>query len=328
MTAKSSSVRSRQRSFMYNGFVNIVHRLYKKLAGIAPARTPSKVAPVAPRISEHTFDVSVIVHGTTITTIFEKLRVNRDLIFKGFRPSDNVLIKINLNSSFPYPATTSPEFLLGLVEVLNVFGISTISVGDCTSLSFLPTKRVIKSLDLDKKLQGKAELLAFDRSDWVKIKYEGRFIEDLVVSKSAFLADKIINLSNMKTHPLADFSLGMKNLFGFTHPGERRIIHRDRLRESIAELSTIIQPDLTIIDARRMFVTGGPNKGRVSEGNRIFFGTDLISTDLMAYDFLYSIIPDVERPNQFTENPLGMPIFSYFGESMIKSSGERQWLEL
>ena len=110
----------------------------------------------------------------------------------------------------------------------------------------------------------------------------------------------------MKTHFLADFSPGAKNMVGFTHPVEKRGLHDEHLHEKITEIASAVQPDLTIIDARKIFICGGPNKGNICEGERGFIGNNWLTTDLEAYRFLYSKKAIRNCLGSFTKNPLGI----------------------
>jgi uncharacterized protein (DUF362 family) len=308
--------------------VNIIKRLFKKFSRRKLLSKPHDLDTVKPRLVQQESDLSIVATGTDLSTILKKIENNQERIFRDFQPGHKVLVKINMNSPFPFPASTSPEMLVGVIDILLQRGIREIIAGDCTSLAYLPTKKVMRSHNLEELLSGKAKLLAFDREKWVKINIDGRYLTDIVVSQSLFLADHIINLSNMKTHVLADFSLGIKNLFGFTHPCERIAFHKDHLQEKIAELSMAIQPDLTIIDSRKLFVSGGPNEGEVEKGDRIFIGSDLLATEAMAYRYLYSVRDRLDGAEKLAKDLFEMRMFSGFGKDRLESACQKVWQEI
>jgi len=156
-----------------------------------------------------------------------------------------------------------------------------------------------------------ASFLPFDNGPWVSVPIPGYYLKEITVPRIALEADRIISLSNMKFHLESDFSFGMKLGVGFVHPLERSALHRDHLREKIAEINLAVPPDLTIIDGRTAFITGGPDKGETAQCDAVIVGTDVVGADLMAYDILF----DSKRKNNqlgvFTEDPFGMVQFSH-----------------
>jgi uncharacterized protein (DUF362 family) len=84
----------------------------------------------------------------------------------------------------------------------------------------------------------------------------------------------------MKTHQLAWFSGAMKLAFGFVAPGQRRSFHFGHLQQKLAEVNLCWQPDLIIVDGRKAFVTGGPDKGQLVEPGIMIASGDLIATDI------------------------------------------------
>lgn len=50
------------------------------------------------------------------------------------------------------------------------------------------------------------------------------------------------------------------------HPLDRYPLHRDgHLKQIIPEISLAVPPDLTLIDGRNAFITGGPHMGRAEK---------------------------------------------------------------
>lgn len=247
-----------------------------------------------------------------------------DQILAGFQQSDSVLVKINTNSSFPYPASTSCDFLAAFVTFLRKHGFNRITVGDCASNRFLPSKRVFKELGLKRCLLGKADLVAFEDKPYVEVNVNGHYLKSARISRCAFDFDKVINLTNMKTHCLAGYSLAMKNLIGFLHPLDRKALHENHLQEKIAEISLCIQPDLNIIDARRFFISGGPDQGEVAVGNTVLVSNDLLTIDVEAYKRLFNWKLEAGDSGEFDEDPYNMPQISHYAKLEEKLTGWRK----
>ncbi len=221
-------------------------------------------------------------------------------------PGQSVLIKINLNTADPYPASSSPEMLGRLVQFLHQRGIHQIKVGDCSSIGALPTQRVVKKIGVGDVIKGKAEMVNFDEGPWVKVPIQGKYLQGVTVPKIALEADRILFLANLKTHQHADFSFGLKLGVGFLHPLERYPLHRDHLQEKVVEINLALPPDLTIIDGRTALITGGPAKGRIEKGGIILLGTHPLAVDVEAYKHLDGLKKCYGCIDGFREDPYEM----------------------
>ena len=234
-----------------------------------------------------------------------------DKIFKNFDSSTSVLIKVSLNSPNPYPASTSKKMLESIVCSLKDIGVKKICVGDSSGLAHLPTRKVIRKKGFYFLKKYGASMTVFDYGGWVNIPVDGIYFKNIILSKSIYKYDRIINLSNLKSHWSAGFTFSTKSLVGLMHPCQRRILHKDHLEERIAELSMAVEPDINIIDGRKIFVDGGPDNGKVTEANTIFVNSDLMEGDLKSYDLLLRF----KKKHGFKdldENPYNNKFFKHF----------------
>jgi len=236
-----------------------------------------------------------------------------NIIFSDFNPQTSVLIKLNLNSSNPYPASTSPEMLDALLQSLINLGVKKVCIGDCSGLVSLPTRKVINRKGLDHFKKYGVKIKVFDYGKWVNVPIKGIYFKSIILSESIYKYDKIINLANLKSHHLAGFSFSTKLLVGFMHPFQRIQLHKDHLEEKIAELSLAVQPDISIIDARSIFVDGGPDIGTVAEAKTIIVNNDLLNADLSAYNLLVSVKQQYGI-NDLDKNPNNSRFFKHFIE--------------
>jgi len=250
--------------------------------------------------------------GEESAFIMEQMEMMAGKLFFGFKSTDSFLIKINANSSLPYPASTDLQFLEAFLRMLLNHGFKDITIGDCSSNRYLPTMSVFKKLGITRMVKGKAKLIAFEEGAYVKADLGGEYLKSARLSKYAYTFDRIINMTNMKTHYLADYSLAMKNLVGFLHPLDRAALHESHLQEKVAELSLAIVPDLNIIDARRFFITGGPDEGEIAKGASVFVSNDMLKIDLEAYQHLYQWKRDAGLIGDFREDPAGMAQISQY----------------
>lgn len=96
-------------------------------------------------------------------------------------------------------------------------------------------------------------------------------------------ADKVINLPIAKHHSLTGCTLGMKNLYGIIG-GQRSRLHQ-RIHESLADLLAFARPTLTILDAYRVLMRGGPTGGSLADvefKKTLIAGTDPVAIDAYA----------------------------------------------
>ena len=234
-----------------------------------------------------------------------------NIIFSDFNSQTSVLIKINLNSPNPYPASTSSEMLDAVLQSLIKLGVKKICIGDCSGLIHLPTRKVISQKGLDHFKKYGVKIKVFDYGRWVNVPIKGIYFKSIILTESIYKYDKIINLANLKSHQLAGFSFSTKLLVGFMHPFQRIQLHKDHLEERVAELSLAVQPDISIIDARSIFVDGGPDIGTVAEAKTIIVSNDLLDADLSAYNLLFSFKQQCGI-NDLDQNPQNTKFFKHF----------------
>ncbi len=96
-------------------------------------------------------------------------------------------------------------------------------------------------------------------------------------------ADALINVPIAKQHSAATLTLGLKNLMGAIKG--RTEMHYYGLDECIADLATVVKPQLTVIDAVRILVANGPTGGNladVRQTNTVIASADVVAADAYA----------------------------------------------
>jgi uncharacterized protein (DUF362 family) len=107
------------------------------------------------------------------------------------------------------------------------------------------------------------------------------------------LATKVINVPVAKHHPLTGVTAGLKNWMGIT--GKLRMTLHEDIERSIAELAALMRPTLTIVDATRLLMQGGPDGGNpadVRPTGAMAAGFDPVALDAWAF----SLFPGVPLP--------------------------------
>jgi uncharacterized protein (DUF362 family) len=221
---------------------------------------------------------------------------------------DQVLVKPNFNSPDPYPASTDLIFLRHIIKLLLERG-AKVTVGESSGGIWRPTKVVFRKVELFELLKDlNVNIIAFDDEDvnWVRIKIDGDYLSYVTMPRIAYEADKIVYLPCMKTHRLATYSGAIKLAFGFVHSGERRGFHLNHLQQKIADISLCWQPNLIVMDGRKAFITGGPNKGQLAEPGLLLASGDIVAIDIEAINIILSY----RARNRLPKNPLRLPQIS------------------
>jgi uncharacterized protein (DUF362 family) len=111
---------------------------------------------------------------------------------------------------------------------------------------------------------------------------QGRSIRKWPIYQDALDADVLINVPIAKHHSLARLTLGGKNLMGLIL--NRGSIHSD-LGQRIADLSSLIRPTLTVVDAVRILIRNGPTGGNLDDVkpcNTVIASHDMVASDAYA----------------------------------------------
>ena len=203
---------------------------------------------------------------------------------------DTVLLKPNFNTADPFPASTDPEFLKAVVELVYDYGAKLVMVGDSSTMT-LNTRKVMERLgvfDLT-RLEKPPRICVFEESEWIKKEIpDGKYLKSASVPAFLDKVDKLILLPCLKTHCYARFTGALKLAVGFMKPSERIRLHFRHLQEKIAELNKIINPSLVIMDGRKCFINKGPSEGELQEPGLILASEDRISIDVEGIKIIQS----------------------------------------
>ena len=206
-------------------------------------------------------------------------------IKKYVNPNDMVLIKPNV--SFPSPknwgSTTNPEVVKAVAQLVIEAGASRVIVADNTMRDAMICFERTGLIDALKELE-KIKVIPLQRESlFAEVKVpNGNALKSVKTAKLIQRCNVLINLPCAKSHAATDVSFGLKNLMGLIW--DREYFHQGTdLHTAIAELSTVIRPQLTILDATRALVTGGPTgPGKIQELNTIIASTDPLAVDAYA----------------------------------------------
>jgi len=108
---------------------------------------------------------------------------------------------------------------------------------------------------------------------------DGVELREVEIARDVLQSDVLINIPVAKSHMATGVSLSMKNLMGLIW--DREYFHQFiDINQGVADLATLIKPDLIVTDATRPMTTAGPGgPGRVVQLDTIIAGTDPVAVD-------------------------------------------------
>jgi uncharacterized protein (DUF362 family) len=225
-----------------------------------------------------------VVSGKTETAVKHAIDLLGG-INKFVKPNDRVLLKPNV--SFPNPekwgTTTNPAVVRSVAQLALEAGAGRVFVADNTMregmICFEKTglSAALKEIDKIKIIPLSKENLFTELPV-----PNGKAIKTVKVAKLIQRCDVFINLPCAKSHTATEVSFGLKNLMGVIW--DRSFFHSGTdIHTAIAELSTVVRPHLTLLDATRALVTGGPTgPGKVAALDTIIAGIDPVAVDSYA----------------------------------------------
>ncbi len=199
-------------------------------------------------------------------------------------PGDIVVVKPNISwDRMPeYAATTNPDVVRAVVELAVEAGAAEVHVFDHT----------LNEARLTYKRSGIAAAAqqAGARVSYVRGQDDPRFREMPIpggvvttswpIHEMIARANVLINVPIAKHHSLTRLTLGIKNLMGLAG-GERGTWHPE-IAQRLADFSSAVKVDLTVMDAFRILVDHGPTGGSlddVREPHAVIAGTDPVAVD-------------------------------------------------
>ena len=209
------------------------------------------------------------------------------------KPTDRILLKPNFNTADPFPASTANDFLEAVITIFSQATPKEIIVGEsCTY--FLNTEKVCQQIGAPAIMEKfNVTWHNFEKGEWIKVKVPGgKYFKAISIPKIVQEVDKIILLPCLKTHRFAKFTMSLKITIGMLKPIQRGPLHISNLESKIAEVASVIKPDLIIMDGRKCFVSQGPEHGQLEKPNILMTSKDRIALDVEALKILQSYKAD------------------------------------
>lgn len=218
-------------------------------------------------------------------------------IKKFVKRGDSVVIKPNLAwaRTPAQAANTNPKVISALIKLCKQAGADRITVVDHTcdnataAFNLNGAKEAVAGTGT--RLVSADKQFMYKRISIPK----GKIIKSDDCIKEILDADVFINVPIAKVHGAVPITAGMKNLMGAIW--DRGVWHRsDDLEQCIADYSTKVKPNLIVLDAVRILVTGGPKgPGKTKDVGKIAASTDTVAIDAYAATLLGKNPRDVKH---------------------------------
>jgi uncharacterized protein (DUF362 family) len=198
------------------------------------------------------------------------------------KKGQRVVLKPNMSFARTpdFGATTHPLVVATVAQTCIEIGAQQVLVLDHTLQRAELCLARTGILEACKNMPGVHVLAPQERKFFREIRIpQGKVLERVEVIREVLDNSVLINIPVAKSHSATGVSLGIKGLMGLIW--ERESFHSQfNINQALADLATVIKPQLTILDATRALASGGPGgPGDVKKPNLIIAGVDPVAVD-------------------------------------------------
>jgi len=194
----------------------------------------------------------------------------------------DVIIKPNICTDYhppEYATTTNPTVVGTLVSLCLEAGAKRVRVMDYPFGGTAKSAYAISGIAEAVEAAG-GEMQVMNQAKYRVVDIpQGRDITSVEIYPDILEADLLINVPIAKDHGSTRLTLGGKNLMGVIL--DRGMMHFN-LSQRIADLTSLVRPALTVIDAVRILTANGPTGGDLSDVQQK--DTVIASRDIVAAD--------------------------------------------
>jgi uncharacterized protein (DUF362 family) len=224
----------------------------------------------------------VDVHGADATRMVEAALAALGGIGRFVRPGATVVLKPNVAFASPreWGTATDPNVVVAIARACLRAGAKKVRV---VEYPVHDASKTLVTSGLGAALAGVPEvelrILGEDRDFARTAVRQGQALKNVDVARAAIEADVLISLPVAKSHGATGVSFGMKNSMGLIR--DRKMFHfAVDIHQALVDLARVIRPQLTVLDATRALLTGGPRgPGETIAPGRIIAGSNLVSVD-------------------------------------------------
>jgi uncharacterized protein (DUF362 family) len=245
--------------------------------------------PIGKDISSNSI-AKIALHKTTNRK--EGVQTVMELLDYPSMKDKHVIVKPNFNTADPAPASTHNDTLSQLISEIKDRNASEITLAE---RSYQPFDEVIT----EKGIKEMAEELGFkiqnlDLDDYTQFKrddlhWENGFRVPNIINR----AEYIVTTCCLKTHFKGVITMSLKLSVGILPKLHMKELHKSpNINSMIAEINLAYEPDLIVMDGVKTFISGGPSKGTVADGNVVLAGIDRVALDAVGTAILIELGTD------------------------------------
>jgi uncharacterized protein (DUF362 family) len=198
------------------------------------------------------------------------------------KPGYNVIIKPNICVDYyppEYAVTTNPTVVATLVSLCLEAGAKSVQVMDYGFGGTPASAYEISGIKAAVEAAG-GEMVIMTYAKYIEVDIpQGKSMKKTKIYRDILETDLLINVPIAKNHSAAVLTLGEKNLMGVVM--DRNYMHGS-LHQRIADLTSLVMPDLTVVDAVRILTDHGPTGGDLADVKQM--DTIIASRDIVAAD--------------------------------------------
>jgi len=197
---------------------------------------------------------------------------------------DRVLVKVNFitTKTWDTGATTDPVVVEAILQRLQALSKEVIVVESDASMT-----NATKAF----KATGMAEMCERNGVECLNLRHDKNRVELPIPGGTALkkitvprivTESGIVSAAKMKTHMETGVTLGMKNLFGLLPDKFKGKFHVKGMHKVVADIITVINPHLTVVDGFVAMEGRGPVGGSPVQMETIVAGRDVVAVDAIA----------------------------------------------
>lgn len=197
-----------------------------------------------------------------------------------------ILVKPNyLNASHPSTGiTTDARVIEGIVKYLKLHNFESIAIGEGSGFADTFQAYRVAGVDIVAE-RWNVKLVDLNRDVFVEVRpHNPLALKKVKIAKTA-LESAIISVPKLKPHRIAGVTLSIKNMMGAMTP--KGSMHTHHLSKSIADLASIIKPQVAVIDG---IIAG---EGHESSGNPVQMNLVIAGTDPVAVDTVGAAVMEI-----------------------------------
>jgi uncharacterized protein (DUF362 family) len=222
------------------------------------------------------------------------------------KPGEKITIKPNIGwDRTPAQAADTNPLLVGeMVRQCLAAGASEVIISDIPCNDARRT--FIRSGIKDEAEKAGARVILPVDEDLVNADLGGELLGVWPVLRYFIETDRFINMPIVKQHSLSSVTIALKNLYGIL--GGRRSQLHQQIDQALVDLASFVRPTLTVVDATRVLMRGGPQGGSLADvriENSVICSTDQVAADSRAVEFLGLRAEDVGHIRLAEKSGLG-----------------------